>query len=65
MFGDLTTPKKYYSKLERSLFQSCTVEVKAVSMRSVIVNSHHPNPVPLERMPTTSRACYYCHVPIP
>ena len=28
-------------------------------MRSVIVNSHHPKYVPLERMPPTSRARYH------
>ena len=33
----------YYSKLERNLYQRCTVEVKTVSMRFAIVNSHHPN----------------------
>ena len=33
----------YYSKLERSLYKHSTVEVKAVAIRSVIVNSHHPN----------------------
>ena len=43
MFGDLTTPKYAIRSWRYNLFQSCTVEMKAVSMRSVIVNSHHPN----------------------
>ena len=33
----------YYSKLERSFYQRCTVAVNAVSMRSVVVNSYHRN----------------------
>ena len=44
-------PKMYYSKLERSLYQRYTVEVKTVSMRSVIVNSHHPNTFLLSECP--------------
>ena len=43
MFGISPHPNVYHSKLERSFYQRCTVEVKAVSMRCITVNSHHLN----------------------
>ena len=59
IFGDLTARKNIYcSKLEKTLFQSCTVQVKAFPMSSVIVNYLQPSPY--EHTSATSRAfCYH------
>ena len=38
MFGISSHPNVYHSKLQRSFYQRCTVEVKAVSMRCVTVD---------------------------